>query len=505
MVLMKQPSPYSLMYLVTPAIYEKLLLCLDEGDKRLLDSLNKPKSDEVKRPSEEIADIITSSEVAQSGNFNTSLVGDEAPTRLSFTQPIHYGTPVKQIQQPIVAPPPVIPPPVVPPPPVVQPPVVVQPQVVPQQIAIPVPPPVPPINPPPARIIQPQILQQPVNVDLQQARQAVVGPPIIMNNPPLPRRIIERNQMFAEMDKIRRATVPGPPAQFQRSSTPIDASMHSDFTFIDPESNEPSFEVIDQPEKIYPAMKKWDGKRKRDDFPVPPSKRRDHELHLARDERYHADRLKRRQNRFMQGDPYFQSDNVDPVEWQPYDPNADVPFRTPQQCVTTTTGGRICQPQPAQPTYRPLPARMRERYQKLKELDSKIKQRKSRFAPVDSDDADEGGSDIEPFQYDPSKDVPFRKPKAKIKRVINKPKSFRCGLCQTSLATLYALKNHITKVHHRDPNEVISDMATQMLARPGQGSSSDFTDWNALRVQPRRGAREKKNQGGKGKKFRHWL
>ena len=78
-------------------------------------------------------------------------------------------------------------------------------------------------------------------------------------------------------------------------------------------------------------------------------------------------------------------------------------------------------------------------------------------------------------------------------------------MCQTSLATLYALKNHITKVHHRDPNEVISDMATQMLARPGQGSSSDFTDWNALRVQPRRGAREKKNQGGKGKKFRHWL
>ena len=74
MVLMKQPSPYSLMYLVTPAIYEKLLLCLDEGDKRLLDSLNKPKSDELKRPSEEIADIITSSEVAQSGNFNTSLV-----------------------------------------------------------------------------------------------------------------------------------------------------------------------------------------------------------------------------------------------------------------------------------------------------------------------------------------------------------------------------------------------------------------------------------------------
>ena len=169
MVLMKQPSPYSLMYLVTPAIYEKLLLCLDEGDKRLLDSLNKPKSDELKRPSEEIADIITSSEVAQSSNFNTSLVGDEAPTRLSFTQPIHYGTPVKQVQQPIVAPPPVIPPLVAPPPPVVQPPVVVQPQVVPQQMAIPA----PPISPPPARIIQPQILQQPVNVDLQQARSSL--------------------------------------------------------------------------------------------------------------------------------------------------------------------------------------------------------------------------------------------------------------------------------------------------------------------------------------------
>lgn len=501
MVLSKQPSPYSLMYLVTPAIYEKLLLCLDEGDKRLLDSLNKSATDEAKRPSEEIADIITSSEVAQSSNLNTSLVGDQGISKLSFTQPIHYGTQVREIKYDKPDPDPASqqPPVVVQPQIAVQPPVgapapsniVAQPQVVAPTVAS-------QVIPTPAKLIQPQITSQP-------AQQPIIGPPVLFNNPPLPKRIIERNKMFAEMDKIRRATIPGPPAQFQRSSTPIDASMHSDFTIVNPESNEPSFEVINEPERQYPPMKKWDGKRKRDDFPVPPAKRRDHELHLARDERYHADRFKRRQNRFMQGDPYFNLDFIDPVDWQPIDPADDVPFRTPQQCISTTTGGRICQPQP-QASFKPISARMRERYQKLKELDSKLKQKKSRFVSQVSDDdgSNDGGSELEAYRYDPSKDVPFRKPKP-IKKTFTKRKSFRCSLCQSSLTTLYALKNHITKVHNRDPNEVISEMASEMFSKPTQGSSTDFTNWNTLRAQPKRAVKEKKKQGGKGKQFHHWL
>jgi predicted alpha/beta superfamily hydrolase len=70
---------------------------------------------------------------------------------------------------------------------------------------------------------------------------------------------------------------------------------------------------------------------------------------------------------------------------------------------------------------------------------------------------------------------------------------------------LYALKNHIAKVHNQDPNEIISQMANEMLTKPTQGSSSDFSNWGALRILPKRSSREKKNQGGKGKKFRHWI
>src|SRR5574343_221007 len=59
-------SPYSMMYLVTPAIYEKLLLCIDEGDKKLLDSLNKPTNlSQDKRPAQVIIDALSSQEIGQ--------------------------------------------------------------------------------------------------------------------------------------------------------------------------------------------------------------------------------------------------------------------------------------------------------------------------------------------------------------------------------------------------------------------------------------------------------
>lgn len=57
-------SPYSKMYLVTPAVYEKLLLCLDEGDKRVIDNLNRPEvMQEEKRPSETFLDDLSGREV----------------------------------------------------------------------------------------------------------------------------------------------------------------------------------------------------------------------------------------------------------------------------------------------------------------------------------------------------------------------------------------------------------------------------------------------------------
>jgi len=57
-------SPYSTMYLVTPAIYEKLLLCIDEGDKKLLDSLNKPpNASQDRRPAQVVIDALSSREI----------------------------------------------------------------------------------------------------------------------------------------------------------------------------------------------------------------------------------------------------------------------------------------------------------------------------------------------------------------------------------------------------------------------------------------------------------
>src|SRR5574343_341655 len=57
-------SPYSIMYLVTPAIYEKLLLCIDEGDQKLLDNLNKPHDEtEDRRPAQIRLDALSSEEI----------------------------------------------------------------------------------------------------------------------------------------------------------------------------------------------------------------------------------------------------------------------------------------------------------------------------------------------------------------------------------------------------------------------------------------------------------
>ena len=54
-------SPYSKMYLVTPAVYEKLLSCLDEKDKKNTQLLNIEKEKE-DRPSEQIIQDVTTEE-----------------------------------------------------------------------------------------------------------------------------------------------------------------------------------------------------------------------------------------------------------------------------------------------------------------------------------------------------------------------------------------------------------------------------------------------------------
>ena len=57
---MNKTSPYAKMYLVSPAVYEKLLKCIDEGDKSVTEALNEPMPGpgEDKRPSEQIVEQI---------------------------------------------------------------------------------------------------------------------------------------------------------------------------------------------------------------------------------------------------------------------------------------------------------------------------------------------------------------------------------------------------------------------------------------------------------------
>ena len=64
----KNKSAYSKMYLVTPGVYEKLLKCLEDGDKRVTEDLNKPAEEFLSRPSEtalqELGGIDVMSEIA---------------------------------------------------------------------------------------------------------------------------------------------------------------------------------------------------------------------------------------------------------------------------------------------------------------------------------------------------------------------------------------------------------------------------------------------------------
>ena len=58
-------SPYSKMYLVSPGVYDKLLTCLDEKDKKSTEMLNIEKDKETFRPGEKIIEDITSGELEQ--------------------------------------------------------------------------------------------------------------------------------------------------------------------------------------------------------------------------------------------------------------------------------------------------------------------------------------------------------------------------------------------------------------------------------------------------------
>lgn len=61
----QRTSTYSKMYLVSPAIYERLLNCLDDSEKMQTEEQNKPGEDPPKRPSEQIIENIHMEEIRQ--------------------------------------------------------------------------------------------------------------------------------------------------------------------------------------------------------------------------------------------------------------------------------------------------------------------------------------------------------------------------------------------------------------------------------------------------------
>jgi len=111
---------------------------------------------------------------------------------------------------------------------------------------------------------------------------------------------------------------------------------------------------------------------------------------------------------------------------------------------------------------------------------------------------------IEPLNYDPTLDVPFRKGKKRNdnevqRQPIPKPKQYRCPICKLALKNLSQLKEHIFTNHNENPDDVIRDMAGNIWTNPQPGSSRDFNNWTSLRIQPPRPT-ERRRQFGQLKK-----
>jgi hypothetical protein len=82
-------SPYSKMYLVTPGVYDKLLTCLDEKDKKSTELLNIEKERE-ERPGEKVIEDITT------GDFEPQNV-EEMPQMEEQQQQIQEQQQVEEI------------------------------------------------------------------------------------------------------------------------------------------------------------------------------------------------------------------------------------------------------------------------------------------------------------------------------------------------------------------------------------------------------------------------
>lgn len=521
-----------MMYLVTPAIYEKLLLCIDEGDKKLLDSLNKPREEtQDKRPAQVVIDALSNQEIKQEPSFH-----DESSLPYhSFDQTSMNVSKAENVDPVVVPQPPIV---------VQQPPqqpvpvaVTVLPQVdnpVPQSggpiavadtslnpppiIVTSVPGPPPPPPPPPA--ISAMYPPKPVHISVP----TNITRPAVLTQP------------------IRQPAVLNQSIRQPRSSSPI----------FDTAPLPEDYDDWDELEPIRPPKR-----RVNESFINPTGKRLrvnefDDDAFHVRDDRYRQRMLERARNRRMQTQPPIFTNNPlprDPVQWQPL------------QCIPTTTGGQICNPDPVQPPviaaskkrsrsespgHEPPPQRLRmsrsgpsvcpicgiklgdnellKLHIKLKHLIKVKKEKKKRFTSPGieprpepfvynpSEDAKfrikrrfaDSGSETppEPFVYDPALDTPFRRPKplkadkpGPTRQRIKKPNQYRCPMCKATLSNLSLFKDHVASKHNRNPDEVIREMASTMLANPQPGGSRDFYNWTNLRLQPPRPTERRRRFG----------
>lgn len=524
-------SPYSMMYLVTPAIYEKLLLCIDEGDKKLLDSLNKPTNlSQDKRPAQVIIDALSTQELGQTpvvmNVTDSSAVHqlDPLPIAIPSHQEIQQNLPVSISQEP-------------------QNQVPLSVTVLPQGDN---PPPVPSVVDSSSSVLvssqQPLVTPTPVTISSQQ--------PIVT---PTPVAIKGTAQPVI-------LSIPNTVSQPAAFSQPIKQLVTNDDIGMDYDSR-----GIKRPTD--------------DSFVDPQSKKfQPTDIFHERDIQYRQGMLEREKNKKLHIDQQLNPLTRLPrdlVQWQPL------------QCVSNTTGGKICNSDPIQQA-RLIKKEIKDEKSKLKlrkdiflrpntcslcgvrlgnaellkvhkrlkhgikesiksetslsmpALDEKpkvTKPKRLRFqtpgtvTPIRAfeydPDADvsfrskgqklkrkrftSAGNEpsTEPLVYDSSQDVSFRKPKtktvAKRKRAL-KPTSFRCPICEVALGNLSLLKDHIALKHKMSPNDVLTELAANTFSNPQPGSSRDFSDWASIRIQPSRQTRKQRFGQLKEttKDFKHW-
>ena len=537
-------SPYSMMYLVTPAIYEKLLLCIDEGDQKLLDNLNKPHDEtEDRRPAQIRLDALSSEEIKP---IVPLPFNEPQPLKPELqTTAVHNAPNLQQPQQ--------------------------------QEVVV-------PISQSLTQQIEPALQQQQLPITVS------IAPPVT-NNPPVSIPLGPLGPQYKSNVKPVNIIIPSNITQPAGFSQPAVQQLPIDPINLPLPEDDPGDEMLIQDSSLKRPIES-------DDLVDVKRQRQRGNLHYERDIKYKGDMLRRIQDKknrlrknLVQWQPLQcitnttggQICNPDPIN-QPIltqteeeglviNPvNSKPKIRVREDLLSRPHACKICgvnmgdndlllmhyrlkhklknipkdenlmsTSQFDMPGLELKPVVKMEPKMEQKSHIGKIKTKRKRFLTPGSErpvspfiyesQNDQSfrrfkvnknkktrftsvGNEpkLDPFIYDPSLDVPFRKSKAtKNTRVQRRPlpkaSQYRCPICETALNNITLLKKHIISEHNENPNDVIQNMASNVLSNPQPGSSRDFTDWTSLRLQPSR-AVQRRREFGKIKKtttnFEKW-